>query len=78
MMAAEIDELPEPIDPIRDAPQVIALKLMKRYLNLRYASRDMRRPVSIYLSKVAVEVPPSAFGVCDQLCLLRKSSVTVL
>lgn len=67
MMAAEIDELPEPIDPIRDAPQVIALKLMKRYLNLRYANRDMRRPVSIYLSKIAVEVPPSAFGVCAQL-----------
>jgi len=64
---AETDKLPEPIDPLRDAPQVIALKLMKRYLNLRYAPRDRKRPVSIYLSKVAVEVPMNIFGLCAQL-----------
>ena len=64
---ADIDALPEPIDPIRDAPQVIALKLMKRYLNLRYADRDEKRPVSVYLSKIAAEVPLSPFGICAQL-----------
>ncbi len=64
---ASIDDLPETIDPIRDAPQVIALKLMKRYLNLRYAKRDEKRPVSVYLSKIAVEVPLSPYGVCAQL-----------
>jgi len=64
---AEIDELPAPVSPIRDAPQVIALKLMKRYLNLRYAKRNLKRPVSIYLSKIAVEVPPNQFGLCAQL-----------
>jgi hypothetical protein len=67
MADAEIDDLPDLIDPIRDAPQVIALKLMKRYLNLRYANRDLKRPVSIYLSKVAVEVPANPFGICAQL-----------
>ena len=67
MADADIDELPEPIDPIRDAPQVIALKLMKRYLNLRYANRDEKRPVSVYLSKIAAEVPLSRFGICAQL-----------
>lgn len=67
MADADIDDLPEPIDPIRDAPQVIALKLMKRYLNLRYAKRDEKRPVSIYLSKIAAEVPLSPFGICAQL-----------
>lgn len=64
---AETDKLPEPIDPLRDAPQVIALKLMKRYLNLRYAPRDRKRPVSIYLSKIAAEVPLNNFGLCAQL-----------
>jgi hypothetical protein len=64
---AETDKLPEPIDPLRDAPQVIALKLLKRYLNLRYAPRDRKRPVSIYLSKVAAEVPLNTFGLCAQL-----------
>ena len=67
MADADIDDLPAPIDPIRDAPQVIALKLMKRYLNLRYANRDMKRPVSVYLSKIAVEVPASPYGICAQL-----------
>lgn len=67
MADADIDKLPEPIDPIRDAPQVIALKLMKRYLNLRYADRNENRPVSVYLSKIAAEVPLSPFGICAQL-----------
>lgn len=42
-------------------------KLMKRYLNLRYANRDEKRPVSVYLSKVAAETPFSPFGICAQL-----------
>lgn len=67
MADADIDALPEPINPIRDAPQVIALKLMKRYLNLRYSNRDEKRPVSVYLSKIAAEVPLSPFGICAQL-----------
>lgn len=67
MADADIDALPEPIDPIRDAPQVIALKLMKRYLNLRYANRDEKRPISVYLSKIAAEVPLSPYGICAQL-----------
>ena len=69
---ADIDDLPDLIDPIRDAPQVIALKLMKRYLNLRYANRDMKRPVSVYLSKIAVLVGPSPFGLCGQLVTYAK------
>lgn len=64
---AETDKLPVPINPLRDAPQVLALKLMKRYLNLRYAPREQKRPVSIYLSKIAAEVPLSPFGLCAQL-----------
>lgn len=67
MATAEIDKLPAPVDPIRDAPQVIALKLMKRFLNLRYANREMKRPVSVFLSKVAVEVPLNPNGLTAQL-----------
>ena len=55
------------VDPIRDTPQVIALKLMKRYLNRRYANRDMKRPVSIYLSKIAALLPAKPNGLCAQL-----------
>lgn len=64
---AETQDLPEPIDPVRDAWQIIALKLMKRYLNLRYADRSEKRPISVYLSKIAVEVPLSPYGISSQL-----------
>jgi hypothetical protein len=68
-LKAEIDVevLPPDIDPVRDAPQVIALKLMKRYLFLRYMKRDERRPPSVYLSKLAALTPLSRFGICAQL-----------
>lgn len=64
---AETDKLPAPVNPLRDAPQVLALRLMKRYLNLRYAPRAQKRPVSIYLSKIAAQVPLGPFGLCAQL-----------
>lgn len=64
---AETQELPEPIDPVRDSWQIITLKLMKRYLNLRYVDRSEKRPISVYLSKIAVEIPVSAYGICAQL-----------
>lgn len=64
---ADIDSLPAPDDPIRYAPQVIALKLMKRYLNLRYSERSVKRPISIYLSKIAAEVPVNSNGIWAQL-----------
>lgn len=67
MADADIDALPTPRNPLRDAPQVIALKLMKRYLNLRYAKRSLKRPISIYLSKIAALVPPNESGLCAQL-----------
>lgn len=67
MADSDIDALPAPRNPLRDASQVIALKLMKRYLNLRYAKRSLRRPISIYLSKIAALVPPNENGLCAQL-----------
>lgn len=69
---AEIDSLPAAISPVRDAPQVLALKLLKRFLNLRYVSRDIKRPVSIYLSKIAALTPPNGFGLCAQLEMLAE------
>lgn len=67
---AEVDPLPEQDDPPRDAPQVIALKLLKRFLYLRYAERDAKHPPSVLLSKIAAELPPSPYGLCDQLVSL--------
>ena len=66
-ICAETQDLPDLIDPVRDSWQIIALKLMKRFLNLRYADRCEKRPISVYLTKIAVEVPLNAYGICAQL-----------
>jgi hypothetical protein len=64
---ADLDKLPDE-NPVRYSPQVIALKLMKRFLNLREAGRDgtPRRPPSVYLSKIAAEQPPNTRGLLAQ------------
>ena len=50
--AQQID-LPPLVPPRLDAQQVVALKLMKRFLYLRYEDREVRRPPSIYITKLS-------------------------
>lgn len=70
--AAEQDDLP-PILPARfDAQEVIALKLLKRFLNAKYANRDLKKPPSVYVSKLAVICGRSPHGLAAQLDLLAK------
>lgn len=64
---AEQEPLPPDEFAFGDTPQMISLKLMKRFLNLRFASRDRKRPPSIYLTKIAVEQPIAINGLCAQL-----------
>lgn len=67
LKAATQDDLP-PILPSRlDSEQVVALKLLKRYLNVRYENRRTKKPPSIYISKLAVDVENPSFGLCAQL-----------
>ena len=67
MRAADQDDLP-PILPVRlDSQEVIALKLMKRYLNLRYGNRDLKKPPSVYVSKLAITCGRSQEGLAGQL-----------
>ncbi|WP_267426557.1 nucleotidyltransferase [Methylobacterium sp. GC_Met_2] len=50
---AEQENLPSGVPPRLDAQQVVALKLMKRFLNMRYEDRALKRPPSIYLTKIS-------------------------
>ena len=50
---AEQENLPPVIPPRLDAQQVVALKLMSRFLNLRYENRPLKRPPSIYLTELS-------------------------
>jgi hypothetical protein len=67
MDKAEQEKLPPVIPPRVDAQQVHALKLMKRYLNLRYERRRMRRPPSIYFTKLAITCGYEPLGLTAQI-----------
>jgi hypothetical protein len=69
---AKQDDLPMVLPPRLDAEQVVALKLLKRYLYLRYEDRDVKRVPSIYLAKLAVDVGASPYGLCGQLASLAQ------
>lgn len=64
---SEQEELPPVIPERIDAQQVYALKLMKRYLNLRYEDRGMRRPPSIYVTKLSSTCGYDLNGLTAQL-----------
>lgn len=70
LRAAEQDDLPHVLPPRLDSEQVVALKLLKRYLYMRYEERDVKRPPSIYISKLAADVGDSPYGLCAQLAAL--------
>ncbi len=63
----EQENLPPMIPPRVDAEQAITLKLFKRFINLKYAHIDLRRPPSIYLTKLAADVGAIPTGLADQL-----------
>ena len=65
--AAEQEELPPSVPPRIDAQQIVSLKLMKRFLNLRYEERHVKRPPSIYITKTAVDCDYEPMGLCTQL-----------
>ena len=66
---AEVDQedLPDVIPTRLDAQQVLALKLMKRFLNLRYEKRSIGKPPSIYVTKLAVTAGYNPDGLTSQL-----------
>jgi len=64
---AEQESLPPVIPDRVDAQQVYALKLMKRFLNLRYEKRTLRRPPSIYLTKLSSTCGYDQRGLTAQL-----------
>lgn len=73
LKSAEQEDL-APFLPARiDAQEVVALKLLKRYLNLKYESeRKAKRPPSIYLTKVVGDIGYFSEGLAFQLFKLSE------
>ncbi len=61
-----------------DAQEAVALKLLKRFLNLRYEGRTEKRPPSIYLAKRAGGIGYHSKGLSVQLFLLADSTAKLL
>lgn len=61
------DELPPGVPSRIDAQEVVALKLMKRFLNLRYRNSSFKKPPSIYVAKMAAISGYQHFGLTEQL-----------
>lgn len=64
---AQQEDLPAVIPSELDAQQSVALKLLKRYLNLTYADLDIKRPPSIYLTKRTGDYGYHPSGITAQL-----------
>lgn len=75
---ADQHPLPPVIPSAIDAQEAVALKLLKRYLNLRYENLPLPRPPSIYLAKRAGSVGYMPLGLTAQLYLLADSTAKIM
>lgn len=80
MVVAKADQhdLPPVIPSRMDAQEAIALKLLKRYLNLRYEDAALPRPPSIYLTKRTADTGYIPHGLTAQLYVLTDSTAKIL
>lgn len=78
VMKADQLDLPPMIPSAIDAQEAVALKLLKRFLNLRYENMTIDRPPSIYLTKRAGDVGFIPLGVSAQLFALADSTAKIM
>lgn len=78
VMKADQVELPPMIPSAIDAQEAVALKLLKRFLNLRYDDLTLNRPPSIYLTKRAGDVGYVPMGLSAQLFALADSTAKIM
>jgi hypothetical protein len=70
--------LPPMIPSELDAQEAVALKLLKRHLNVRYMRLRPQRPPSIYFAKRAASVGYRPEGLTAQLVELASSTASIL
>lgn len=79
-MLAKADQvdLPPMIPSALDAQEAVALKLLKRYLNLHYETLCLKRPPSIYLAKRTGSVGYVKEGLTAQLVILAETTAAIM
>lgn len=78
VMKADQLDLPPMIPSALDAQEAVALKLIKRFLNLHYEDLTVNRPPSIYLTKRAGDVGHCPEGLTAQLFALAHSTAQIM
>jgi hypothetical protein len=78
VLASSQDRLPPVVPPRLDAEQVVALKLLKRHLNIVYSRSEFKRPPSIYFTKHSADVGLVSPSLTDQLIGLAQFSAAKL
>ncbi|MAX50597.1 MULTISPECIES: nucleotidyltransferase [Methylophaga] len=67
LKAAEQEDLPPMIPARVDTQESVALKLLKRFINIQYEDTEAKRPPSIYLTKKAIDCGYASSGLSAQL-----------
>jgi len=75
---ADQHDLPPAIPNAIDAQEAVALKLLKRFLNLHYEDKAQPRPPSIYLTKRAGSVGFMPAGLTAQLHVLAAGTAKIM
>jgi len=71
-------DLPPMIPSAIDAQEAVALKLLKRHLNIRYQKLTPKRPPSIYFTKRAGSIGYISEGLTAQILVLAGSTAHIL
>lgn len=71
-------DLPPMIPSALEAQEAIALKLLKRHVNIRYENRDLKQPPGIYLAKRVGSVGYMPQGLTVQLIALAETTVAIM
>lgn len=64
---AATDPLPDRVPLTEKSARVVALQLLKRNRDVRYRSRGGRKPPSVVLAALALEIAPAGTGLTDEL-----------
>lgn len=64
---AETDPLPGRVPLSEKSSRVVALQLLKRNRDVRYRSRDGRKPPSVVLAAMALDIGPARSGLVDEV-----------
>lgn len=67
LVKADADPMPEHVPLTEKSARVVALQLLKRNRDVRYRARDGRKPPSVVLSALALEIAPAGAGLTEEL-----------